>query len=455
MNRRSYMDMKRFIQLVAVLSCICLVSCSKEGNDKLMYITAAKSRVSVKVGATSQIVLNTITESGATAEYDLAKNELQIEFTSSAPSVATVSSTGLITALARGNAIITASSKTDDLRCTVNCSVERAGALYDLSAKWDDDMAFFCSSLGGMSDAQCFDVDSKGNIWHAVTKLRGEVGFLTIIKSAPSGEILGEMQLYYASHGQTFSVEEAADGDYIWVPNCGVVNSDGRGYGTARTASRIKFEPGTSKTPEDLASSSFCMNGKTGVDISIDKISGNVAFCWYESSTYYVNIYTKESMLNAPLTDVSLNVTRGSSPRGQITDSKSVTVKMRLHELSGVKALYSFSVPKSSVVGKTAAGKAMRNQGFCFYDGLCYFVSDSDGALRDAHLSSVKLDGTVLQKPTHIAAIDDAAALYACGFGVSNGYFESEGLQFINDKLHTGYLCWEDGVCKNAILRLH
>lgn len=449
--------MKRVLLWTLAALTLCLAACSKEGNgnDEPLFLKSSKSTVNVKVGETFQIVLSTVAVSGATSDYDLEKNELEVEFTSSDPSVATVSGTGLITGLRRGNATISAVSKSKDLRCSVICNVQRVGALYDLSAKWDNDMAFFCSHLGGGTDAQCFDVDSKGNIWHAVTKLRGEVGYLTIIKSAPDGTILGEMQLYYASHGQSFSIEEAEDGDYIWIENCGSVTSDGRGYGSATIGSRIKFEPGGSKVPEDLASSSFCISGKSGVDVSIDRITGNVAYCYLESNNYYVKIFTKKSILTAPLKEVSLKVTRGSSLKGQITDGKSTTVKMTLHELSDVSPLYSFSVAKSSVLGKTSAGKTMRNQGFCYYDGLCYFVSDSNGALRDACVSSVKLDGAVSQRPTHIAAIDDAAALYACGFGVSSGYFEAEGIQFIDDKLHTGYLCWDNGLCNNAILRLH
>lgn len=433
---------------------LAVTSCSgeKSSDDEIISISSKKKTLTLKVGTTFPLALTTVSSSGSVADYDLEKNELGLEFSSSDTNVATVSGNGTVTAVRRGQATITVSNST--MRCVIGCTVERVGDIYDPSKKWSDDMAFFCSSLGGFTDAQCFDIDSKGNIWHAATKLRGEVGYLTIIKSSPDGKILGEMPLYYAGHGQVFSIEEAPDGEFVWISNCGSVASDGRGYSTSTMGSRIKFEPGVGKTPDDVASTSFAISGTKSVNVSIDRITGNVAYSYYkDNSNITINVYKKEAILGAPMKEMSFNVTRGSSMTGQITDSKPVTVKLTVHDLGALSPLYSFTVAKTAVFGKTSAGKLKRDQGFCFYDGCCYFVGDSNGSLRDADISCVKLDGTVVKAPAHIDAISDPEPLLKCGFGVSSGYFESEGVQIVDDKLHVGFLCW-DSTCQNSILRL-
>lgn len=444
-------------KILFCIALVCAFACSKnqEVENKAEALSTAKSSLTLEIGKSSKISVTIRWSSGDFEVYNPSSSTLKLEFTSSDSEVATVDASGTVKALKKGTATIGASCPDNPLlSCKVTVTVKSPGVSYDLSAPWNDNMAYYYIYEAGM-DSQCFDFDSKGNIYFACTKNKGQVGYLTIRKFSPDKKLIAEMPLYYMGHGTAFSVEEDGNDVYIWVSGCGTVNSDKRGYGSSRVGARVKFEPGVGKAPEDFASDCFYINGKTSLDVSVDRVSGNVAILATGGSKAEVFIYSKKAIFDAPLKSTSFTVSRGSMKTGEVTDAKSTSVTLKLHDLTGVTPIASFSVAKPDAFGKRADGSGNKsNQGFCFYDDSCYFLGDYDRNNRDVNLTRVKTDGTIVHSATHIKAVDDAQNLIRTGVGVDTGYYESEGLQFLDDTLYVGFLCWDAGGCKNSILKL-
>ena len=451
--------MRPFIPVALAVAALLTLCCGKNedtASNEISFLLTTDRKVGLEPGSEYQIVVKCFRDGGESEEYDMTSDELGLTFESSDTKVVTVDTRGLVKAGVKGNASVKVSSrKKPALRCSMEFSVGKQGALYNLATPFSNDMAFSCLSLGGFTDRQCFDFDSKGNLYHACTKIRGMVGYLCIMKTDKEGNSLGEMNMYYAGHGQSISVEEDGEDVYIWVCNCGTKNSDARGYGKCQIVSRIKFEPGKECIPEETDGDHFYINGKSNFEVSLDRATDKVAINSTEGSYDVVRVYDRKELLASPVSTITTGtVTRGTNKVGPVEGDYATKVTMRAHDLTNLKTVASFSVSREKVHGYKAGSSSIKAlQGFCMYDDRVYFLCDADRNARDVTLGCCDLSGNVVHGPVHIGAVDDIESIKAVGFGVDSGYYECEGLQFYNDDLYVGFLCW-DSACKNSILKL-
>lgn len=444
-------------RLLSILSLgLLLASCSKEPGFDYTRIVCQLSDYTVGVGEDPGVVILCLGDGGKRDVYDFSADPLELVFSSSDENVLELKGKGAIIGRKQGFATLqVVSSSKPEYNCSCKITVKRDD-MYDLDTPFDRSMAFHCYEKKGF-DRQCFDIDSKGNVYSAFSKSNGSRGYLGIMRHGTDGKDSEEMVFYYAAHGDSFSIEESGGDVYVWVPTFGTKSSDGT-YGTAQMFCRVKFEPGKKYAPEDLVDNCFYIKDAKDLFISRDKTTGNIAVMCPDTQasgkTHRVRVYPAESLLSAPMKTVTtLSMTRGGD-FGPIKTETTGTVKVKVHDISAITPIADFYYNKSTVYG----GRVF--QGFCYYAGACYFLCDKGNdsrttATRDMTLTKLNLLGGVMSGPDHIKAVDDTKNIRAAGFCATPDYLEAEGLLFKDDCLYVGALSWNSGAsCFNATFKL-
>lgn len=453
---------------------IFMTSCSKSDSEpgpdpvpdpEIKSVVSTRTSLSLNIGDERQLDFKAKMSDGTEEDYDMSKNILEIELSSLNPQIVEVDALGKIRALDSGTTSIQGKSLLrEDITLSVKITVN-APKLYDLSRKFSSDMKVGTFHAGGY-DSQCFDIDSKGNIYFAFSKSVGQRGYLGIMRMSPSGETSQEMILYYAYHGTSFSIEEVGNDVYIWNSTFGTKSSDGT-YGNSQMFCRIKFEPGKEYTPEDIAEKCFYRSDIANVNVSRDRKSGRIAVQFTQSVTeggksytHRVDIFSADALLSAPLKQVTTKtMTRGGDWKGPLTTERSETSTVTAHDLTSIKPEATFRYINKEVYGegKDSSGKSgvKSFQGFCFFDGYVYVASDRNRYTRDATLTKLSLDGKLVHGPTHMTFVDDIDAIRKCGLVGSDTYLEVEGIQIVDNSLHIGCLSWDSTGCFNSVINAY
>ncbi|MBQ0080879.1 MAG: Ig-like domain-containing protein [Alistipes sp.] len=463
--------MKRIIYYL-LGSTLFFASCSKSDSEpmpdpepEIQSVISTRSSLTLNIGDERQLDFKAIKNDGTQEDYDINKNILEIEFSSDDKKIVEIDSNGKVRALDSGVTNIRGVSKIQkEISLSVKITVNEE-KFYDLSRKFSSNMKVGTFHAGGY-DSQCFDIDSKGNIYYAFSKSLGHRGYLGIMRMAPSGETSQEMILYYAYHGTSFSIEEVGDDVYIWTSTFGTKSSDGT-YGNSQMFCRIKFEPGKEYTPEDIAQNCFYRSDIANVNVSRNRKNGRIAVQFTQSATeggknytHRVDIFSSEDLLSAPLKQVTTkSMTRGGDWKGPITSERSETSTVTARDISSVKPLASFRYVNSEVYGSgpDSSGKTgvKSFQGFCFYDKYIYIANDRNRYTRDATLTKLSLEGKLMHGPTHMTCVDDIDAIRACGLVGTDTYLEIEGIQIVNNSLHFGCLSWDATGCFNSVINTY
>lgn len=149
-------NMKKFrVLLISLLATTAAVSCGGGGGDKLssgIYTPPANVEVSsVSVSpTTSELVIGGTVQLSATVNPSNATDK-SVSWSSSNQTIAKVTPTGLVTAVAKGTAVITASSGGKTASCSVTVKKPYADVVFD-----DNIFKAYCVNL--------YDVDKDGEI---------------------------------------------------------------------------------------------------------------------------------------------------------------------------------------------------------------------------------------------------------------------------------------------------
>lgn len=354
-------------------------------------------------------------------------------FTSSDASVASVSSDGTVTAHRPGSVVIRAGIEGSGVYA------ERKWHVVDLNfvkqaysrslvfvtghtiyyksvmQSWDffDDYMYVCQISGGI---------------HSLSFTRKPV--LTATPQA-------YMHLKYFGHGDNCFVERCSDGDYLWVPNYGTLESGQTDrYTDSQVLSRVRFQNARTMLPED-SDDNYIMPGARRIIAAYDEDNGNIGI-WFRDAAgkAWFYIYNLEKLKEAPSEDIRLSFDRRyASP--VVTDRPVV----RARDLSKLPPLMKFAMPLNNVP-----------QGYDFHHGKIWFFQ-GDGAESDevaagtnanwARVSLIDMAPKVLER-ADVPWVADLSLLDS--EGITNlGYFEPEGIKVKDGVLYLGFASKDAG----------
>ena len=182
----------------------------------------------------------TVVSGGTT--YNIGDTDLGITFSSSKPSVATVSAKGVVTGVAKGRTVITATSPdgfvvkrmvVDVINTDVFNNTLTSGMIYAAGQKlvYNSVMQGFAF---GPDDMMYFSQIATGANNHMNCVCRRHL----------KGSEYEYMRFGYFGHGQNLYVEVTGGNTWCWIPCYGTKTSSGN-YGEAQTIARVRFSPGT------------------------------------------------------------------------------------------------------------------------------------------------------------------------------------------------------------------
>lgn len=282
------MKMKKNLIVICLLVLLLALSACDSQQPAPTEQTQPTEAVVDTIPPTTTITLNEdglVLSSGDT--FQLSAEVDDVSYASSNEAVATVDANGLISAVGKGNAVITAS---------VDGVVAHCGVIVDLEE----------TSLIDIREQTATLMVAEQYLIHA-SVLRDfvivdeEVYYIQRNDSQPSDLVLHHldengntdewMNLIGFGGGVSISAEQAADGKwYLWVESNGNAASEGQ------TVSRIPYEPGT--TYQSQGGQTWYFNQTEGpVYASVDQENGLVCVRTVCNAGYRFTYYDYESMI--------------------------------------------------------------------------------------------------------------------------------------------------------------
>ena len=376
-------------------------SCSDDGEENdVLSILFEKSSVSVSVSGSEQLRIKVITPGRGVSQtdwYDQAANPLGIVWNSGNENAVRVDAQGVVTGIGTGNAPVTVTAP-NGVYARTSVSVSNDAIFEKVAAGLTEEIVYSKGvQLERNAVMQCFDVDSKGELYY-VQIAGSDAHKLHVLRGGANQSPADFMTLRWFGHGTNMAVEEQGADRYIWI-NSNANKLDDNSYSQSQTVSRIKYA------------------STTGV------------------RDFYV--YKLSEALALPVSDVSLTVTWGGEEGTQKTTETRVVQVRKLDQLTPVGQ---FSVS----TGKTAADLGYYDfQGFDCTNGIIYFYegtgNNNDGKTASvAYVTLLDLKGAQVYPRTKVGAIADMQALTTAGI-TSTGYMEAEGIKMKNGSLWLGF----------------
>lgn len=420
-------------------------------NDKIYPVTLEEmdypsvTEINIDFAAMDCFVGEKITPgitvvSGGTT-YNIGDTDLGITFSSSKPSIATVTNKGVVTGVAKGRSVITATSPDgfivkrmvfDVIDTDVFNSTLTGSMIYAAGQKlpYNSVMQSFAF---GPDEMMYFSQIATGTNNHMNCVSRRQL----------KGNEYEYMRFAYFGHGQNLYVEVTGGNTWCWIPCYGTKTSSGN-YGEAQTIARVRFSPGSvikaAETEEN-----YWLPDCRNLQVAIDE-ANDMLMLYSVGTNYNYHIYRlSEAMAIQPSTK-TLSYTNiwGGEASGPAEKSGKPTVSVK--DLSTITPLYKFG--SSALTAK---------QGYEIHDGKIYVVSgsgnDNDGKKpSSATLSVVSLAGKVL-KTYSVKAVSDMATLKTLGV-TDTGYLEAEGLKVKDGAVYLGFAAkGTDDVRKAVIIK--
>ena len=158
-------------------------------------------------------------------------------YSSSRPEVASVDENGVVTALKKGNAVITATAGSQTVTCGV--MVDLADAYIDIDGMTMTPVVRDLELTSENNVMQSFTIGADGSIY--IIQQIGEATFTgmdALVKIAPDGT-MEDMALLQFGHGNQIGVDWDEEGnDLLWIPSMGNTSN------TSDGVSRLAFEAG-------------------------------------------------------------------------------------------------------------------------------------------------------------------------------------------------------------------
>ncbi len=364
--------------------------------------------------------------------YDSSR-QWTVSFSSSDPSVATVSQDGTVSAKGLGCSVISVSingtqSKAERRYYVVNLSqinqpfsrdaiMVSGHTLYYKSVmqSWDffDDFFYACQVCGSP---------------HSLSYTRKPV-----YSQGPQSY----MHLKYFGHGDNMFVERTSDGDWLWTSNYGTLEEDSSNrYTDSQVLSRVKFEAGRTMEPSS-ALDNYVLPGMKRLIAAYDPDNGSIGIWARDASgVAWFQVYDLETIKAAPKEAVSLPyiVTYGT----QKTSYKPV---VRACNLSKQAPLLKFKMPFNNVP-----------QGYDWHHGKLWFFRGAGAEPEAVAAGTGKNWATAylinsegkLQISVKVPWVDNVALLASEGI-TDLGYFEAEGIKVKDGVLYLGYASKDAG----------
>ena len=402
--------MKKIIHpLLLAAIILCLAACrSKENPVKGDSLTFDMSEMLLQLGNFKQLEVYSV----AGGQKELVSNS-DLEWSCDAPEVLSVTE-GILKGLNKGVANVRAAY--GGMSASLKVTVRDGQSITGVDAAFTADNLYDMGHLlTGSAGFQQFDIDKDGNIYYATSS--AEFYRILVDKVAPnkggSEKVEGTMTFYYSGHLTGMSVEDAADGTYLWIPeyagkNTNESSSQYKEYWGMQTIGRVKFENGRKVAPDDPSIEHFWLgNTLSTMNVAVDP-------------------------------DHDINGGDGAPDASQITHTPTI------------KARNVLKLTPVAEVGTPNKGKTPNDicyyawQGFDVYDGKVYFMEGTAvknmGGSRAA-LTIWNYDGTLYEPRSFVRVVQNASDLSRFGI-TETGAMESEGVKAWNGHLYLGFNSW-------------
>lgn len=381
----------------------------------------------------------------ATADWTAAPNCNWLSATPSSgkagEETVTVKATANPTAKARmGSVIFTCGSDKRTLHVTQNAgnaepepgSDDSYGPL--LTDGFSNDLHFSTSRLRTTSAVmQSFDIAKDGNtIYYTQLNNKFRVYLSWNVRNSQETPTARCMTLCYTGHGSNFTLEEAADGNYVWIDNYSSKNASGE-YWNAQIISRIPVKAGATVKASQTTENYYF--GESNISVAVD-IEGDMLTILGISSGR-IRTYKLSALKALPVDDITLAQITYGGEEGSGDIEKTVTPVVKARDARKLTPLGDFNIARQNY----SDGTLVSWQGFDIHDGLIYQAQGNghaDGTPSPGWLQVRKVDGTLVVPLTKFRALDDLNALRTAGI-TDTGYMEPEGVKYRGDHVYCGF----------------
>lgn len=445
--------MKKIIHILLLAAIpVCIADCDgKEDPVKGDSLTFDMSEILLQLGNFKQLEVYSV--SGG--QKDLVNNS-DLEWSCDAPDVLSVTE-GILKGLNKGVANVKAAY--GDMSASLKVTVRDGQSITGIDAAFTaDNMYDMGHLLTGNAGFQQFDIDKDGNIYYATSS--ADYYKILVDKVVPSkggsDKVEATMTFYYSGHLTGMSVEDAADGTYIWIPeyagkNTSESSSQYKEYWGMQTIGRVKFENGKKVSPDDPSIEHFWLgNTLSTMNVAVDPDHDIIAFCFHDpqygtgndGTSRRIRMYKLSEVMALPLEDCTLKERTyggdGAPDASQVTHTPTI------------KARNVLKLTPVAEIGTPNKGKTPDDicyyawQGFDVYDGKVYFVEGTAvknmGGSRAA-LTIWNYDGTLYEPRSFVRVVQNASDLSRFGI-TETGAMESEGVKAWNGNLYLGFNSW-------------
>lgn len=408
---------------------------SPQERGEAVSIGAPSDALWIKAGETLRPTLVLEYENGETAKVLASDIGWSIED----PSVAVGEAAG-IKGLVPGTTMVKAAAgeSSADFTLTVKDGKSTTGITAALTEEHIYSKGHY---LDRNSVIQGFDITGKGDLYYM--QIAGsDYHNLAVIRTKPNkGDYITDnsnvMYFKYFGHGTNFAVEEAADGDYIWIGSYGSKNSSGE-YWNSQTIARVKYEPGKTVTP-DMCDTHFYIGARKEIHPALD-VENDVLAVYYpgENASRCVRLYSLSDAMALPPTAVTLqSVSYGGNASSD--PEMSVSPEVNVKDLRMLTSLSEISFQGQAAAAGPDEISYYDWQGFDLSDGLLYWLEgegSTSGSL--AYLTVMDCYGNTIEDRTAVAAASDKTAVASLGI-TSTGFMEAEGVKVHNGHLYIGF----------------
>lgn len=357
-----------------------------------------------------------------------------ISFSSSDPSVVSVSGDGTVTAISPGTAEITATVDGTEVSASRDYYVMD---LSQLKRPYSRDLVLFTGhTIYYKSVMQSWDFFDD---WFYACQVCGSPHTLSytrkpVMEQGPQAY----MHLKYYGHGDNMFVERASDGDYVWTSNYGTLESGQTNrYTDSQVLSRVKFTPDSTLLPED-SEFNCVIPGFKRIIAAYDADNGNVGiWCRNAEGKAWFYVYSMEDIKAARPETIQLSYTIAfGSP------AKSYRPIVYARNLLKLTPLFKCQMPFNSVA-----------QGYDYHHNKIYYLR-GDGAEDEERKAGTNKNwatvyyisprtGKQLVK-VDVPWVDDVNLLNSEGI-TDLGYFEPEGIKLKDGLIYLGFASKDAG----------